>query len=131
MDDAEILGRTIWAEARGESLEGKIAVANSVLNRVEKKSWYGNTISKVCLKPYAYSCWLPSDPNFQKLKSITTADPVFAQCMAVAKDGADGILEDNIEGATHYKVVGSYAKWAQGKEPCIVIGRHEFFNNIN
>ena len=32
-DDLWIFAKTIWAEARGEPLEGQIAVANVILNR--------------------------------------------------------------------------------------------------
>jgi N-acetylmuramoyl-L-alanine amidase len=38
-DDLYWLSRIISAEARGESLEGQIAVGNVVLNRLESKRW--------------------------------------------------------------------------------------------
>lgn len=37
--DAELLARCIWGEARSESVEGKLAVAHVVLNRVKAKSY--------------------------------------------------------------------------------------------
>lgn len=42
--DREILARTLWGEARGESLSGQIAVAWTIRNRVndgKDKSWWG------------------------------------------------------------------------------------------
>ena len=40
--DRDILARTLWGEARGESLVGRIAVAWTIRNRVndgKDKSW--------------------------------------------------------------------------------------------
>jgi hypothetical protein len=70
LDDKQIMGLTIYGEARGEIDEGKIAVGTVILERVDKQGWMGKTIQEVCLKPYQFSCYLPSDPNFPKLKAI-------------------------------------------------------------
>jgi hypothetical protein len=43
-NDRDILARTLWGEARGESLAGQIAVAWTIRNRVNDgnaKSWWG------------------------------------------------------------------------------------------
>ena len=52
----DILARTLWGEARGETLSGKEAVACVILNRLKKTNakglfWWGNTLEEICLKP--------------------------------------------------------------------------------
>lgn len=48
---------TIVAEGRNQSLEGQIAIANVIRNRVAQKRWYGRTVEEVCKKPWQFSCW--------------------------------------------------------------------------
>jgi spore germination cell wall hydrolase CwlJ-like protein len=51
---ADVLAKTIYAEARGESYEGKIAVASVIYNRAK-----GNVekMDDVCLARKQFSCW--------------------------------------------------------------------------
>ena len=51
--ETDILARTIYGEARGESISGMEAVASVVLNRVafakrRGRFWWGNSIAEVC-----------------------------------------------------------------------------------
>jgi spore germination cell wall hydrolase CwlJ-like protein len=49
--DRDILARTLWGEARGETLAGQIAVAWTIRNRVndgKDKSWWGEGYAGVC-----------------------------------------------------------------------------------
>ena len=48
--DEELMARLVYAEARGEPLEGQIAVAAVVLNRL-RSSKFPNTISEVIYDP--------------------------------------------------------------------------------
>lgn len=81
--DHDILARTLWGEARGESLAGHIAVAWTIRNRVNDgraKSWWGEGYTGVCQKPYQFSCWNKNVTNFAYLsgaKSIPAGQ--FAQ----------------------------------------------------
>lgn len=52
---------TVWAESRGESLQGQLAVAHTIYNRVEHP-YYGKTPCEVVTKPwqFAYS-QIPTD----------------------------------------------------------------------
>ncbi len=54
-DDLWILAKMIWAKARGEPLEGQIAVANVILNRVRRGGWWGDTVPGVCLNSISSS----------------------------------------------------------------------------
>ena len=60
--DVDILARTIYGEARGETDEGKRAVGLCILNRYKSKKWFSaNTIAEVCQKPLQFSCWNKND----------------------------------------------------------------------
>ena len=62
--DLEYLARTIYGEARGESFEGKVAVAAVVLNRVESGQ-YGNSIREVIFQMGAFSAVSDGQYNLQ------------------------------------------------------------------
>ena len=48
--DVELLARTLYGEARDQGEEGMTAVGNVVLNRLNKKSWYGDSIEEIIYK---------------------------------------------------------------------------------
>ena len=125
-----IFARTIYGEARGESLAGKVAVACVIMNRVARGGWWGDTIEDVCLKRSQFSCWNPEDPNLKKIKTVSELDPVFVECCTIASLAADGLLIDKTRGATHYHTKAATAGWSMGHEPSYETGNHIFFNDI-
>ena len=130
-EDIGVLGKTIYGEARGESVLGRAAVANVIMNRVARPGWWGRTVRGVCKKKWQFSCWNVNDPNLHVLKSVTKSNPTFRECLVVAELAYSGLLKDNTLRATHY-FNSSHAspKWAEGELPCVVIGRHAFYNSI-
>lgn len=133
--DADILARTIYGEARGESISGQEAIASVVLNRVnfslrKGRYWWGNSISDVCKSPYQFSCWNKNDPNFERLNKVDETDINFCICKRIALRAVSGLLEDKTGGATHYHVKNLRPRWSVGKIPCAEIGRHVFYNDI-
>lgn len=55
--EIDLLARLIQAEAGGESTEGKVAVAEVVLNRIDDPAFTNqNNISSVIMKPDQFSC---------------------------------------------------------------------------
>ena len=112
-------------------LGGKIAVAHVVLNRVAAKSWFGDSIKEVCLKPYQFSCWLEDDPNRNLLLRAEFRDPVFRSCYENAAAVIDGRYPDVTLGATHYHSVSVRPDWAENRLPVIQIGGHLLYRDIN
>lgn len=126
--DMEVLAKTIFGEARGESEEGQTAVACCIINRFKAKKWFsGQTIAETCLKPWQFSCWNKNDPNRRKLDCLSFS--VYSKYFSIIEK-AEG--KDITNGATHYyaPAVVSCPKWAKGKEPCAKIGNHLFFKEI-
>lgn len=127
----DIMARTLVGEARGEGHVGMVAVANVIMNRVARPCWWGRTVKEVCLKPFQFSCWNETDPNRTLILQLHGGVPIYDTAMDIAQQMLGGMLADNTLGATHYKVKGTPAAWARGKTPCVVIGRHEFYNHIS
>lgn len=134
--DRDILARTLWGEARGETLAGMVAVAWTIRNRVsdgKAKSWWGEGYAGVCLKPYQFSCWNKNDPNFPFLsgaKSIPVAE--MAKAVMVATAVMDGAYPDPTGGATHYyaTTMPKAPDWAAKAKQTLKLGHHIFFTNV-
>ncbi len=136
VDDVEILARTIYGEARGESIAGKEAVASVVLNRVLRaqksggRYWWGATVRLVCLKPWQFSCWNRNDVNRQKILSVAKDNRNFQTCMRIARKALAGQLKDCTQGATHYHTASAAPIWSRGRMYSVEIGHHHFYNNV-
>lgn len=138
LDENQIMGLTIYGEARGETTQGKIAVGSVILERVDKQGWMGKTIHEVCLMPYQFSCFLPSDPNFQALKLIAgdwikkyMQSVDLQQCHAVTRGLIDGLIPRTPQIVKHhitqYKTPTAKAAWAEKMTIVARIGGHEFY----
>lgn len=126
----DVMARTLWGEARGEGYSGMQAVANVIMNRVKRGGWYGLTPSEVCKKPYQFSCWLKSDPNYQKLTTVTTSDRLFKQAVDIATAAVNGTLPDITGGATEYHTKAVTPKWDYSKlTKTASIGQHIFYKS--
>jgi N-acetylmuramoyl-L-alanine amidase len=128
----DTLARTIWGEARGETLTGKESVANVILNRFKLsqrrgKMWWGNTIEEICKKPYQFSCWNSTDPNYLKLLAVREEDLQFGICLRIARRAVNGVLADHTNGADHYHADYVTPKWADARVPTAIIGAHLFY----
>lgn len=138
--DLTTLALTIWAEARGEGLDGQRAVAWVIRNRWEHPGWWSrqrgdgipdDTLTAVCRDPCQFSCWNPSDPNYHRLFVSATRD---RRDYALARNVGEEVLAappeaDITGGADHYctKAVARHTRWARGRKPCVVVGNHQFY----
>ena len=134
-EEATILARTLYGEARGETVRGKEAVAAVILNRVHRAKqkngyWWGNTVTAVCRKPWQFSCWNSNDPNRVKIEAVAPTNKTFACCLRIARRAINGGLEDPTQGATHYHAKSANPAWARGRPPSAEIGNHLFYNNV-
>lgn len=101
---------TLFGEARGEPIEGIVAVASSIRNRLQLQYRGAKTYTDVCRAPAQYSCWNTNDPNYATLMQYkqrlengeSIPDIYFRQCLFIAQGIADWALRDNTRGATHY-----------------------------
>lgn len=133
--DMDILARTVMGEARGESYEGKWAVARTIVNRWRLRNrWFSAPlIAEVCQKPNQFSCWNKNDPNRVVILNATYDKPALCNAMKAAAMAINHSvylwLTDDV---THY--FADYIetpKWAIGKKPAGQIGRHIFYGGID
>lgn len=130
-EQVDYIARTLWGEARGEGYTGMQAVANVIMNRVKKGGWYGNTPKSVVTKPYQFSVWLKSDPNYSKMLSVTTADGNFKTAMDIAKKAYNRTLSDITGGATEYHTTAIKPRWDYSKlATTTTIGNHKFYKTV-
>lgn len=128
LSDVDLLSRCIWGEARGERIDGKLALAHVVLNRVRAQSYYGGSIKDVILKPRHFSCFNANDPNLSKILNLTPSSPDLSFCRAVAELALqDGLTNDPTQGATHYHTVNVNPSWAPKLRFLCRIGSHLFY----
>lgn len=125
--DLEIVAKTLYGEARGEGYEGQQAVCNVIFNRAQKPCWWGVNPRDVCLKPYQFSCWLPSDPNRSVIMEATAENSIYAQCLAIATNAFNSTLLDITGNADSYIVTGTSVAWVKDLTPTATIGHHSFY----
>ncbi len=135
LDDLKLLSLLVYGEARGESLDGKAAVAWVALNRAKKGGWFGDTLKDVILKPYQFSCFLPGDSNFSKLEEISREfdaflenDQVFRECYYIARGVLEGWIMDVTHGALYYHSRKISPKWSSSYTKKTEIGNHIFYS---
>lgn len=142
-NDIAIGALTLIGEARGESYDGRVAVAHTFHNRAVDKV---RRVVDVCLEPAQYSCWWGEDPNARYVRGLADALLVSRSLLSVADATLvrackylvagvlNGNLPDNTNGATHYCTQSLLwtkpPAWTVGHSPCATIGRHVFFRGI-
>ena len=121
---------TVWQEARGESYEGKMAVAEVILRRTQQKYSSDGTIAGTCLQPLQFSGWNAKDPNRIKAAQVDSEDPMVLECelaFDIALKGSNmshgALLYLNPSGFPPNGLPG----WVARCEEVAVIGRHHFY----
>lgn len=112
--DHRLLAKLVYAEARGESYKGQVAVAAVVLNRVSS-SQFPNTISGVIYQSGAFSCVSNGSIN-------NTPD---SSCIRAAREALNGW--DPTGGCLYYYNPDATSdQWIRTRTVTTVIGRHHF-----
>lgn len=143
LSDVDILALTLFGETRGEPIEGQIAVAQVIRNRVRidlgndgKPDWWGEGYRGVCLAPKQFSCWNDGDPTqgaiidcAQRLRDgrpqIRQLD--FAQLQWIADGVIRGLVVDELGVSTHYHADTIAPAWAASMILTAKKGHHVFY----
>lgn len=147
LDDAQTLTLTLLGEARGEEVEGRIAVASVIRNRVRDDRW-PDTFKDVCLQKLQFSCWqtIGGAANYRELMKMAermltneerplrmtfASDAIVNETRWVADGILSGVTRDRTGGANHYMTRSLWETappaWARGAVPTCLIQRHAFF----
>ena len=112
--DHRLLAKLVYAEARGETYKGQVAVAAVVLNRVRNAS-FPNTISGVIYQSNAFTCVNNGSIN-------NTPD---SSCIRAARDAMNGW--DPTGGCLYYYNPKTASdSWIRTRTVKTVIGNHSF-----
>jgi spore germination cell wall hydrolase CwlJ-like protein len=118
--DIDCLAKNIYHEARGEPLEGQIAVAQVTLNRVQNPR-YHNT---VCGVVYAHRQFSWTNSGTKKVKN--------PKAWQAALDISRAVLTKSVHlpefRATHFHTLQVKPYWAKTKTRVAVIGNHVFYS---
>lgn len=127
-DDARCLAQAVYFEARSEPLEGQLAVAQVVLNRVRSPYWPDRVCAVVfegeqrrhhC--QFSFACDGRSDkPKNRRAWQIAKM---------VALVALDGLWRDVTGHATHYHAVYVTPSWRAAMAPTVRYGDHLFYRD--
>ena len=87
-------------EAQGEPLLGMVAVAYVPLNRLAQRSYYGNDLHSIILKPYQFSCF--NDDYIERVKPFDHESWLDNICYSIVEMVHSRRAPDFSQGATHY-----------------------------
>ncbi len=136
LTDREAVILTVYGEARGEPVEGQLAVINVIINRAFLRKL---TPKEVCFQRLQFSCWNKNDKNFPILKELAEQTvvedlPDKRELLQIGYlfDGVmKNILEDNTNKADHYMTTSLFKSdkkpsWAKNPKFTKAIGAHTF-----
>ena len=112
--DLYLLAKTIYAEARGESYTGQVAVGAVILNRVAS-SKFPNTISGVVYQKHAFTAVSDGQINL-------TPDQT---AMNAAQDAMNG-WDPTYGCIYYYNPAVATSSWIFGRQTVTTIGKHVF-----
>lgn len=129
-DALECLALNIYHEARGEPLEGQLAVAHVVLNRARDPRFPGD----VCEVTYEHRTGFGPDCQFSWTCdgiSDRPRDPVaWRRSQALARQVYDGLAADPTQGALWFHADYVEPHWSPGERAGQRIGQHIFFRTL-
>lgn len=139
---AAVLALTLWSEARGKSIEGRVAVACVIQNRMTRRH---QTVHEVCLAPAQFSCWFTAGgaANHRALVAMLAqllevpgqvADAAFRECRWIAEGVLSGVVRDLTRGADHYLTTTLLSSshrpgWVASMTWTATIGAHTFYRS--
>ncbi len=112
--DTYLLAKCIYAEARGESYEGQVAVGAVILNRV-RSSKFPNTISGVIYQKNAFTAVTDGQINLAPDKTAMNA----------AQDAING-WDPTYGCIYYYNPAVATSSWIFGRQTVTTIGKHVF-----
>ena len=123
----EILAKTIYTEANGESLKGKEAVATIIHNRANHKKWRHLGLSGVCRQYKQFSGWNKGEPRIKINNPLDRKS--WEDSIKIATEMVKGIFKplSELKDATHYyNPKKASPSWGKKLRDPVVIGNHKF-----
>ncbi|AZF49625.1 MULTISPECIES: cell wall hydrolase [unclassified Pseudomonas] len=112
------LALNIYHEARGEPLDGQIAVAMVTMNRAD---WQASSVCQVVYERNQFSWTRRANP------SLPSESAAWANAKRVANRVVAGHHEDITHGATHFHARTVRPIWRTSLKKTATIGEHIFY----
>jgi hypothetical protein len=116
------LARAVYFEARGESLEGQLAVAEVVLNRTAS-GVYPSSICGVVTQPAQFSFIRRG-----QFPSVNRADPLWRQALAISDIAKKNLAEQVAPNVLWYHATYVAPSWGRRLTRVAQIGSHIFYS---
>ncbi len=131
LPENKLLAVCLLGEARGEPIEGKIAIGNIIKNRVFHRKWDGDTFHEVILMPKQFSCFDDINVNYMLdvIEAPSSAGILWQEALWIAFGILNDRLQDNTEGALNYHAFYVWPSWAKEMIITVKIGRHIFYKD--
>jgi spore germination cell wall hydrolase CwlJ-like protein len=115
-DDIKLIASVVYGEAGNQSYEGKLAVANIILNRLENGYW-GSSVESVVYSPCQF-CAVEGS-----MFSDAMANGPNADCMQAAEDAVSGL--NNVGNYLYFRTteIAEYDSYST----YMIIGDHVFY----
>lgn len=128
-EELDCLAEAVYFEARGEPLEGRVAVAEVILNRADSAFWpdtvcdvisQGSDQRNAC--QFSYKC----DGKPEEIDDR----PAYRAALTLAEFMMQGAPRRRADGATHYHAASVSPDWAGALEQVAEVGQHIFYRRV-
>lgn len=112
--EIDLLARLVSAEAKGESFEGMIAVANVVINRLNSPKWEADTIHEVIFEPKQFQPVSNGAINQEPTEDALNATIEALKGVTVVSDEVDCFAHKTINfssWAVYNSTIGNHSFW--------------------
>lgn len=131
---ANIIARTLYAEARNDGKDGMEAVASVIYNRAEGDK---TLFTSACLKPMQFSCWNKftkeeADPKNFKIKIPSSVngnkknEALWKEAMKIAADMLADAFKPTTAANMYFNPQKCSPKWNKELTDTAMIGSHKF-----
>ena len=129
ISDTALAVITIWQEARGETHEGRVAVAEVIRNRMKEKYSSDGTVAGTVCRKWQFSGWNTDDPSRVASMKLDDDDQMVKDCLAAWLE-ANNNGTNLAKGALLYlnkAVVPILPSWVKNSDEVARIGAHTFY----
>lgn len=120
-DELRCLAGAVYFEARGEALDGQLAVAQVIINRSEDAR-FPRTYCGVVAQPGQFSFMRGS-----RMPAIRTSSPAWARAVAIAEIADQGLWESEAGEAVFFHAKYVRPGWSRTKARLAQIDTHIFY----
>jgi hypothetical protein len=138
-DAATLLARFLHAEAGGESVRTREALAAVAANQVARRlRWIGEAGRGGCIRRLRAKLFLDclvaitpdaGEPDVREPRAVD--DHSYAASLRIAQRAVSGALQDPTHGANRHHPLGNSPEWARGLTPCAYIGGFLFYDDAS